>query len=271
MSVYRFPNDSDELKKWIQAIPNANLTVTKNTVICELHWPENFETVKVRGGKLRPKNPPSVWSGIPLSQIPSTSAPERTTKRAFSAVRNIQADELTVFLATDKISYSTLKKELLERKKQFQYPIISYLADDIVHIQSIKLHHGIPLFVIKIFQNLHFEAFHLGIRCSISTLSKNRVSTIDSWSIFDEHLRYLSSSNIDNKTEVILQHISSMKPKVVGHKIYTPEIIVRAFVYFAASRALYQRLRIDYQLPSVRTLTRITSKISQVDKKNFWD
>ena len=117
MSVYRLPNDSNEHKKWIQAIPNANLTVTNDTVICELHWPENFETVKVRGGKLRRKNPPSIWPGIPLSQIPSTSAPERITKRAFSDVRNIQADELTVFLATDKISYPSLKKELLERKK----------------------------------------------------------------------------------------------------------------------------------------------------------
>ena len=60
-----------------------------------------------------------------------------------------------------------------------------------------------------------------------------------------------------------------MKPKVVGKKICTPEMIVRVFVCFATSRALYQRLRIDYQLPSVRTLTRITSKISQVDKKKF--
>ena len=74
--------------------------------------------IKVHG-KLHTKNPPSVWLGIPSLQISSTSASEHITKRAFKTVRNIQADELTLFLATDKISYPTLKKKLLERKKQF--------------------------------------------------------------------------------------------------------------------------------------------------------
>ena len=60
-----------------------------------------------------------------------------------------------------------------------------------------------------------------------------------------------------------------MKLKVVGKKIYTPEMIVQAFVYFATSRVLYQWLQIDYRLPSVRTLTCITSKISQFDEKEF--
>ena len=46
-------------------------------------------------------------------------------------------------------------------------------------------------------------------------------------------------------------------------------MILLAFVYFATLRAFYQRLRIDYQLPFVRTLTRITLKISRVEEKNF--
>ena len=60
--MYRFPSDNVEREKWIKAIPNSNLDVTKYTVICELHWPPNFDTVIVRGGKRRPKNPPSVCS-----------------------------------------------------------------------------------------------------------------------------------------------------------------------------------------------------------------
>ena len=56
-------NDLDEWKTWIQTILNANLSVTNDTVIYELHWPENFETVKVHGGKLRAKYSPSVWLG----------------------------------------------------------------------------------------------------------------------------------------------------------------------------------------------------------------
>ena len=56
LSVFRFPTNTDEQQKWIQAVPNANLKVTKSTVICELHWPDNFEKVKMQGEKFRPRN-----------------------------------------------------------------------------------------------------------------------------------------------------------------------------------------------------------------------
>ena len=39
--------------------------------------------------------------------------------------------------------------------------------------------------------------------------------------------------------------------------------------YFATSRGLYKRLRIDYQLPSMKTLSRITSKISTLNETCF--
>lgn len=45
ISVYRFPTDESERKAWISAIPNANLSITNDTVVCELHWPSDFETV----------------------------------------------------------------------------------------------------------------------------------------------------------------------------------------------------------------------------------
>ena len=107
--VYRLPSDEEEKNKWIQAVPNADLTISRNTVICELHLPKNFETVKIRGGKLRPKNPPSVWPGIPPSQVPTPSAPKRTTQRTSSTFRNFQGNELERFLYEDKVSFSTLK------------------------------------------------------------------------------------------------------------------------------------------------------------------
>ena len=45
---------------------------------------------------------------------------------------------------------------------------------------------------------------------------------------------------------------------------YTPEMIVRGFEYFAKSRSWYKLLRNDYELPSVSTLRRLTSKVSNV-------
>ena len=35
--VYSLPSDEEDKNKWIQAAPNADLTISSNTVICELH------------------------------------------------------------------------------------------------------------------------------------------------------------------------------------------------------------------------------------------
>ena len=47
----------------------------------------------------------------------------------------------------------------------------------------------------------------------------------------------------------------------VGEKKYSVEMFIRAFEYFTLTRATYNRLGRDYQLPSISTLTRITTKV----------
>ena len=60
-----------------------------------------------------------------------------------------------------------------------------------------------------------------------------------------------------------------MKPQQVGKKLYSPEVIVRAFGYFASSRCTYEKFRVDYKLPSIRTMTNITSKVNNIDDQRF--
>ena len=55
----------------------------------------------------------------------------------------------------------------------------------------------------------------------------------------------------------------------LGNKVYDPEIIICAFEDFDTSRSLYNHLKLDYQLPSIQTLTRVTSKLSQLGELNF--
>ena len=69
-----------EREQWIKSVPNANLNVTNNNVICQEHWPSDFDTIEVHG-KIRPKNPPSVCPGVSTSQIPTSSAVQRTIKK----------------------------------------------------------------------------------------------------------------------------------------------------------------------------------------------
>ena len=63
-----------------------------------------------------------------------------------------------------------------------------------------------------------------------------------------------------------MEQISAINSLVhVGDRKYECTTIIRAFEYFATSRTLYNRLREDYELPSVKTLTRLTSKVNKTD------
>ena len=69
--------------------------------------------------------------------------------------------------------------------------------------------------------------------------------TVHAWSVFEEIIRYLKNMEIDNKKCVLQEHLSEMAP-TVKKRIYNQELLVRAFHYFATSRNLCNRLRIDY-------------------------
>ena len=60
-----------------------------------------------------------------------------------------------------------------------------------------------------------------------------------------------------------------MAPTVILKRMYSQELVLRAFQYFAASRSLYNRIRVDYQLQSIKTLTRITPKVSTFNETCF--
>ena len=111
--------------------------------------------------------------------------------------------------------------------------------------------------------------YHVGIRCYISSLSKKRITKLGSWSKIEEVVRYLSVMELNNKKVVLQEQVTAMATKTVGKPIYGHQLIIRAFEYFATSRCLYNRLRRDYQLPSITTLTRIISKVSKVSEVPF--
>ena len=74
---------------------------------------------------------------------------------------------------------------------------------------------------------------------------------------------------MDNKTAVVHEHRAAMCSVNAGGKIYSQRIIIRNFQYFSVSRSLYYRPRLDYKLPSIKTLSRITSVVSKLDEEAF--
>ena len=142
-------------------------------------------------GKDRPKDPPSVWHNVPLSQIPTPLPASRSTKRSLSSVRSREEDQLAAFLAKDRVTFIQLKEILLTRKRDLQVSVIAFMDDSVSTIQSTRFMNGMPMFVVRISQDLSFENFHLGVKCS--SLSQNPITTMQSWSALEENLRFLNN------------------------------------------------------------------------------
>ena len=56
-----------------------------------------------------------------------------------------------------------------------------------------------------------------------------------------------------------------MSEAYLGNQINSVKSIVSPFEHFSLSRAAYNCLREGFELPSVRTLTQLTSKIKSID------
>ena len=125
------------------------------------------------------------------------------------------------------------------------------------------------MFTLQIFDDLQFFAYHCGVKCTISTLSQNRIHKFCRWSEIDEAVRFLNTIDSDSKKVIIAQQMAAMAKKNIGEKKYDTSTIVRAFEYFALSRSAYSRLRQDFALPSIRTLTRLTSKVRNTDDATY--
>ena len=145
------------------------------------------------------------------------------------------------------------------------------VTDEVVILQPSDFIVGtsMPRFVLKINKSLKYEAFHCGVKCGISLLPTNKVMVLNRWMNIDESLRYLNFLEVTRKQDDLRQQLSSMGLTYVGKKKYSDDTIIRAFEYFARSRSAYNRLREDFELPSVRTLTRITSSVNKLDHNLF--
>ena len=128
-----------------------------------------------------------------------------------------------------------MKESLFNNKKDFVCPVVAFLEESILIVQSSKFVDGIPLFMLRIYNNLLFEIFNYGVKCYISNMSKNSINTVDTSSKPEEITRYSNSMAFDHKKNILSQQLLSMAPKMVRIK-YSSDIVIRAFGYYATSR-----------------------------------
>lgn len=273
IDTFGFPSKEkspDERIKWIKAIPMLTEELVdswKKPAVCVKHWPLNFEQTTSINGKVRPKYPPSRFEGFKPSQIPAPPPMARPTHRTTFEVRTRLEDELSKFIDADSLTFEELTAKASSH--EFCAPVVSFMSDNLLWIQSTEFISGTPSFLLKIYKDLTFEAFHMGIRCYISTLSKNRITRVNKWSRIEEAVRFLRNSEMTQKKTILIQQVGCMNAHRVGEKKYPPEVTVRAFEYYTISRSSYERIRIDYELPSVTVLQNLTSKVNNISDKKF--
>ena len=69
---HSFPSDEGKRQSWIEALPNANFSWSKNKRVCDVHWPPNVKRIKVKGN-LIPDVPPLTFPGVPSLSVRQTS------------------------------------------------------------------------------------------------------------------------------------------------------------------------------------------------------
>ena len=268
--VFTLPTKESERDAWLKNIPRENIKITKWTAVCFRHWPPDFKRKPCQGGGVRPIEPPTIFEncGISPSQIPTPCPPPRPTKMSSSAARNVEQDQLNDHRELMKVDFNNIIGTIHQHINGPE--ILCYIHDNVVYIQSVEFSAaGVHKFLVKIFGDLRYESYHSGVRCYIDTI---RIRRLNDWGKIIELIRFLNSRETPHKVQVLCEQIESLSSvNTVGKKVYELETVLRAFEYFAISRALYKQFANDYQLPSVSMLTKITSKSASVSDLDFID
>ena len=116
---------------------------------------------------------------------------------------------------------------------------------------------------------MKFECYHSSVQCYSDSLTKNRITTFRRLFQIEEDIRFLNLLEVEQKKSILKEQVEVMTPQIVGKTIYESSILVRSFEYIVRSRSLYNRLRYDYRLPSIKTLTTLTSKTEKLNDLSF--
>ena len=168
------------------------------------------------------------------------------------------------------MTWESLQANLSLQSRQLLHPMNTFVAGgEVQWLLSTEMKNSIPRYSLRIKNDLFYEAFHLGIPCTVKTLSRNRIYKLDAWSKIDEVLRFLHEKENTHHEEILLEQMDNMRPPKVGSKLYSPETMMRAFDYYAHSRSMYRKLRKDLKLPSEAILSTLTSKVNKLTKNSL--
>jgi hypothetical protein len=179
------------------------------------------------------------------------------------------------FTHRTKIMDETKENVIGEENKVFAFCISKVL----LLIQSLTFIDGtgIPTYLVKISNNGAIEAFHNGVKMSVSSIinSHKKKSFCTKWSVLCKVLQHLDqlNENEDEKLKIhkngLNEQIHSMNCHHVGEKKYSTKIMVLSFLYYAMSRCTYKKIRENFLFPATTTLQKLTARVSKIVLSKF--
>ena len=124
--VFRFPGMNDGRDTWISHPVQKNLTIGKDSVISEKHWPESYRKISKKG-RQRPNEPPSIFPGVSKSYLPKPTAKLRTTKKSSLEILGTQPDKMELFRQRDKVSFNEVVTRTTVKNHSFCCPTTAFL------------------------------------------------------------------------------------------------------------------------------------------------
>ena len=134
-------------------------------------------------GKLRPQHSLSVFTCTKPSLLLTQTPPAWLKVKTFAKIQNQHPDEINALNSQDKIlDFKSFTNDISQR--DFRCALIVSTVFEEIYLQSQELlqNTGIFKFMLKIKQDFSYEAYHSGIKCTIASLSQNRITRITRWS-----------------------------------------------------------------------------------------
>lgn len=284
VSVFRFPKDPQERALWVNALP-SQVNVRDESVLCEKHWPKDFQRKKCQGPLgYRPHDPPSVFGTTPSSCFVLT-APSRlrdVDNRTVSGESRRKQQKIESEKSDTIMSWDDLKKY------SQTVNLVSDMSEDNViklyHIQSIP-----PIITFSIFINrdMKVRAFKGNTSVSLRDVITGFDWRLSKYSEIDKVIEKVSSFPIDIHNELtqlsetltelcndsddideqvkekILFLLEQVKMCCVGSKgrRYSGQLIQSAVELMLRSRNCYRSLLNFLSLPNIKTLKSYFGKL----------
>ena len=291
VTVFSFPTDENERKRWLNALPNIIPPehVTKNMGVCCRHWPPDARTKSVKGHKI-PIDPPELFD-VPQTFVKQVQSRDRDvdSRRISFEIRSSQPDELEEFIKKDSFnSFEDLLDGLKYRDEFIKYSFQTVLDDGNLYLIKLDVIQNSPevQFYLRITKNFNVGAFRfntavplrdlLGFQCRLTRFSQLDaiiLRTKDYCLCPNDELKStskmlcsrLSDSEVD--CDFLLEQLDLLCTPSNGRR-YSAKTMSISLKLYMCSRSCYRSLREVITLPHPNTLTANIGSIVTLGSEN---